>query len=67
MRTRFPALESEPLFWPVIVDIVKNMGLYSIFIDVQTGAQPTHALLSAADIRTDIEGIKTLEKYFRLE
>ncbi len=55
MRTRFPSLESEPLFWPVVVDIVKNKGLYSIFIDVQTSEEATHALLSAADIRMYIE------------
>ena len=41
-------MSNDPLFVPSLVDIIRNKGLYSVFIDVKE-EQPNNALLAAAD------------------
>jgi KaiC/GvpD/RAD55 family RecA-like ATPase len=57
IRTRFPLLNKEPLFFPVLVDIIKSKGLFSIFIDAldKDDDPPQAALQSAADCAIFIE------------
>lgn len=60
LRTRFPMLCKESLFLPTLIDVVKNHGIYSVFIDVTDDSkkekdQETLALLAAADYRLMID------------
>ncbi len=60
IKTRFPFLNKEPLFFPVLVDIIKSKGMYSIFIDALDATNaPLEALQAAADVAIFIEGNKS--------
>jgi KaiC/GvpD/RAD55 family RecA-like ATPase len=70
IKTRFPLLNKEPLFFPVLVDIIKSKGLFSIFIDAldKDNDAPQAALQSAADCAIFIErDTKTKENFLTVE
>lgn len=68
IRNRFPSLARETLFIPTLVDLIKNHGCYSVFIDVvekeKTTDHNSQALLAAADCKLLVEHEEDGDKIF---
>jgi len=69
IKTRFPLLNKESLFFPVLVDIIKSKGLFSIFIDALDSDNdlPKATLQAAADCAIFIERNKNKDNILTVE
>ncbi len=64
LKTRFPLLNKEPLFFPVFVDIIESKEMFSIFIDALSSEEdlPQASLQAAADCAIFIDSDKNNEE-----
>jgi len=55
IRTRYPFLSAEGLFLPALIEVLKSLRKFSVFIDVPVDGNADPALCAAADCRMFIE------------